>query len=355
MSGSIRVLFYCVGSGIGHLLRSTAIARKLQKIVSGNIAVLTDSSLCYILEQEEVDYIFLRDLDGSEDSCAMIREVIGRISPELFVTDSYPLGLCGELAPVLSGRGFKKVFLRQNREHGLSCEAGGAEQLKSVMEHYDLVIDLEPLSPLGHRAELSCFPVLIRDCWELHSHSMAKKLLLSDTDRKVVLVVTRGGRKNMLSFLNGVKDVFMRVDTHDFDLRFASAYNVFDSDGLWQHVKYFPLFGLFRGVDLLVGMGDPGYGLFYESVQTGIPTVFAGKPAGVNYKYASNQIAVAGDLRSLEKGISEGLDAARAFGGAEEEFYNASEEAAIHMAKLLFSEGSPSAQEYTDNFRNFLF
>ncbi|MDQ3931046.1 MAG: hypothetical protein M3328_18110 [Chloroflexota bacterium] len=117
-----RVLMYCHdGFGLGHLRRTTTLAQNLRDAYpnSGILLAVGSASLPFWKDLPGLDYIKLpsirkvatdcwsaRSLPISADMAhgiraSLLREVMLRYQPDLFVADYLPLGPAGELVPAL--------------------------------------------------------------------------------------------------------------------------------------------------------------------------------------------------------------------------------------------------------------
>ena len=117
-----RVLMYCHdGFGLGHLRRTTTLARRLREAHPDSSVLLAvgSSALPFWKDVPGLDYVKLpsirkvaqdrwsaRSLPISPDMAhgiraSMLREVVRRYRPHLFVADYLPIGPAGELIPAL--------------------------------------------------------------------------------------------------------------------------------------------------------------------------------------------------------------------------------------------------------------
>lgn len=347
-----RVLFYCLGSGMGHLARAATISRKLKRLIRGDIAIITNSPFHYLLEVEDITCVYLKNLvEIDDDTGNLIRNIIGQINPELFIIDTYPTGIKGELIPLLKNRGFKKALLRRNiPETVISLEA----MASYAQSYFDLVINYEPIPPLDHPVEVDCCPILIRDSDELLTRQLARDVLLSKNSQKILLGVTTGSKEDSLSFFKLVEKVFFELRQEQFGLRFASPHNFTDFGGSWYNIKYFPLFELFLGVDILVGYY--GHSLFYESKALSIPTIFVMKDDSPMppLPLGENQIVSRDTPEELEKNLRELMQKEFPVVDKAADFANQSQKAAAYLTQLLFSTGDLKGKEYKDRIQWFL-
>jgi len=347
-----RVLFYCLGAGMGHLTRAVAIARKLKRLIRGEIAIITNSPFHYLLEVEDIVTIYLKNLTEINDSTGnFIREIIARVCPELIVVDSYPAGICDELLPVLKSNMLKKVLLRRALDETVIT----AEKMAShAAELYDLVIDCEDLPLLPeHPLELPCAPILIRDSEELMDRSKARDILMARNSERVVLGISTGRKEQSLDFFTMLDKVFLQIRNDAFGLRYACPHNFQDINEQWHNIRYFPIFELFNGIDILVGYYS--YNLYHESLAVGVPTIFISPgDAELDVKLGENQVVAQKSFDDLEKKLREMMEKPCAESEELPVFENGAQKAAAYIAQLLFTQDSLEIKEYKDRIEWFL-
>jgi hypothetical protein len=347
-----RVLFYCLGSGMGHLTRAAAISRKMKRFISGEIAIITNSPFHYLLEVEDISTIYLKNLTEIDDQTgALIRGIIGQVNPELLVVDSYPAGIREELVPLLSSAKLKKAFLRRRiDEEFLSHQ----EMASCALKYFDIVIDCEPLPPLEHPLEIECCPIMVRDADELLASQVARDVLLSRNSYKVILGVTTRKKEDSLEFFNLLEKVSLQIRRENYELRFASPYNFADVRETWHNIRYFPLFEISPGVDILVGYY--GYNLFYESRMRGVPTIFISRePLHPAITLGPHQVLASDNADDLERTLRETMDKSESIPAPEPvEFENRAQKAAAYLTHLLFSTDKVEVKEYQERIKWFL-
>lgn len=345
------MLFYCLGSGMGHLTRAAAIARKLKRLIRGDIAIITNSAFHYLLEVEDLTCFYLKNLmEINDETASIIRSTIEKIDPELFIVDSYPVGINGELIPLLKSQTLKKAFIRRwVREDILTHDAMN----DYAQRYFHLIIDSEPLPPLEHPVVVDCCPILIRDQDEILAPQMARDILLSKDSQKVLLGVTTGNREDSIAFCKYVESAFMQVRNENFTLRFASPHNLTDLTELnWYNIRYFPLFELFRGIDILIG--NYSNNLFFESRALGVPTIFTVKDelACGQQDFSENQRVTRGGVEDLDRKMREIME--NETPALATSFENNAQKAAAYLAHLLFSGGNLKEKDYKDRIQWFL-
>lgn len=347
-----RVLFYCLGAGMGHLTRAVAIARKLKRLIRGEIAILTNSPFHYLLEVEDIVTIYLKNLTEINESTGnFIRGIIARVSPELMVVDSYPTGINKELIPVLSNTKLKTVLLRRAiDEHVISSE----EMAILALKYYDLIVDCEilPLLP-DHPLELPCVPVLIRDSDELKDRSTARDMLMARNSERVVLGISAGRREQSLEFFTMLEKIFLQIRNDAFGLRYACPHNFQDISEHWHNIRYFPIFELFHGIDIIVGYYS--HNLYYESLAVSVPTIFISPgETKTSVTLGEHQVIAQKSFDDLEKKLRDLMEKPSAESEELPVFENGAQKAAAYIAQLLFTHDSQEIKEYKDRIEWFL-
>jgi len=347
-----RVLFYCLGAGMGHLTRAAAILRKLRRLVSGDIAIITNSPFHYLLEIENLHIIYLKNLtEINEQTGSLIRDIIEKINPELFIVDTYPEGIRKELLPLFNGRSCKRALLRR---HLAPAIISPCEMEAMAKKYYDLVLDFESLPTLTHNGEIACHPLLIRDAEELLEPEMARDVLMGKTGEKVVLAVTTAEKQKSLEFLSMVEKAFSTIRHEEFVLRFASPYHFANVREDWHTIRYFPLFELFRGVDLLVAPTD-NINVVHEATAMGMPALFIGEEEGKDFTTLPElQFQSGPPLDEVERKLREAMDSATKHVQEPPAFENRAQKAAAYLSHLLFSTDADRVKEYRDRIEWFL-
>lgn len=350
-SNEARVLFYCLGAGMGHLTRAAAMSRKLRRLIKGEIAIITNSPFHYLLDVEDVNCIYLKNLMILDESTGnLIRSIIKQMNPELFIVDSYPLGVRNELLPLLNESSFRKAFIRRNiNEKIISL----SDMTEYTQNYYDLVIDCENMTPLNHHAEVQCCPILIRDQEELLAPEVAREVLLCKNSEKILLVVATGSRDESISFFRQTEKVFSEIRQESFRLRYASPYNLSELKENWYNIKYFPLLELFYGVDIL--MGYTGTNLYYETKALDLPTIFLIRSnSTVNEDQFVDNAIPDNNNEELEKKLRELMEKSITTPEVPVYYENNAQKAAAYLTQLLFSGGNLRTKEYKDKIDWFL-
>lgn len=260
-----EIVFYSFGSGLGHLTRTCSIVRKLRKLASCRISVLTNSPFHKLFDEMPVEFIDSTSL--STDLCKRrIWDYFGAMRPGTIVVDSFPRGIAGELPPILSARNIRKILVRRILKEDY-IEKFQIEDF--IASHYDAVIHAEPI-PDSRSPGMECCPILIRDYEELRGEEASKRLLNADIHDKVIIASTTGDDQLVEGFHRAVTRAFERIEARGFCLRLVSPLSRAMHSNC--HIRYFPLLELLPGADIL--LGPCGYNLYHESMALSIPSIF---------------------------------------------------------------------------------
>jgi hypothetical protein len=337
---------------MGHLTRAAAILRKLRRLVSGDIAIITNSPFHYLLEIENLNTIYLKNLtEIDQHTGSLIRDIIDRINPELFIVDTYPEGIRKELLPLFADQHCKRALLRRHIEPQIISPA---EMEALAKEYYDLVLNFESLPTLTHNGEIDCHPLLIRDADELLEPGVARGVLMAKNSEKVVLAVTTDQKGRSLEFLSMIEKAFSTIRHEEFVLRFASPHHFNEVRENWHTIRYFPLFELFRGVDLLVATTE-NTNVFYETCAAGLPSLFIQEQDGRPLWEPSELQNLSGpSLEEVERKLREAMDNVAKRPEEPLLFENRAQKAAAYLSHLLFATDAEKVREYRDRIEWFL-
>jgi hypothetical protein len=315
------VVYYALGGGLGHLTRSLALGRTLQRRGQGLVVALTNSPHADLYAREELAARRLTPTDGASPAAlaAWVQRALDEERPRLFIVDAFPRGLLGELPELLAARrGPAALILRRLREEYVR----EYDLPEFIRAHYDWVLLVEKgldewRFALGDLAQ-EVPPILIRSAEELLPPEEARARLRCSDDGPVVLGVGAGDAQQVQRFLALLVKVWTRCGLTGH-LRLATAqtwpagswepgrsrdFCTPETDlpsGPWDPflINYYPLFELFRGVSLVVGAC--GYNLFHETQAAGVPALFLPQRRLYDDQFArATSAVVAHDPHQLE-------------------------------------------------------
>src|SRR5262245_50927645 len=98
MSDALRCLYYAFGGGLGHVMRTLALARQVARLVGGRHLLLANSPFAEtfapaITREPGVESRFLSPSGGAADAVRFVCDAIRDIRPDVFVVDTFAAGL----------------------------------------------------------------------------------------------------------------------------------------------------------------------------------------------------------------------------------------------------------------------
>lgn len=264
MTGTIA--YYAFGGGAGHVCRSVAILRQLQRLVHVKVVALTNSCFAHLYALEGLPYRHAGEMaDEPSRLAAWLEQTLRDVGAEVLVVDALPRGLFGELPALLPRLPMAKAFVGRylNRRY---LDSFGV--LEHVDAHYDLAIFCEPWPDERHRGlavdTVEVEPILIRDAGELPTRSQARARLSARGDVPLVLAVAAHG-SDADPLLPVLAKIQRRGRAPAFDLGSATLEQA-------QTPSLFPLIEALPGADVVVGAS--GYNLWHECAATRTPAIF---------------------------------------------------------------------------------
>ena len=245
-----RVLMYCHdGFGLGHLRRTTTLAQNLREAYpnSGILLAVGSASLPFWKDLPGLDYIKLpsirkvatdcwsaRSLPISPDMAhgiraSVLREVMLRYQPDLFIADYLPLGPAGELIPALRAAkaigthcvlGLRDILDAPETVARLWTEHSTVQAIEEWYDRvliygdpnlYDSVSNYNFPSRIADRTEYCGYVVN-----DSHYEEPAKvRRRLNMATSRLVLVTGGGGQDAaplIRSYLSGLRERVLRLD-----------------------------------------------------------------------------------------------------------------------------------------------
>ncbi len=273
------ILCYAFGSGLGHLTRALALARRLAPLTPAPFEILTHSpfpndplpgvgtpgSRSPILPDGEPSVRLTQFPTASPAELAdRLIAHLRTAPPALLVVDAFPRGILGELPGVLHHVACPRVLLaRRVQPRWLSHWAA----FRAQPEPWDLVLQVEPGAPAfaTRRAE-QVEPVLIRDRTELPSRPEARRGLGVEGAKPVVCVVSGGSADRSDAVLALTRTALQRAGVQARLIHAARATPGRLFPPSWPLMEWLP------ALDLVIG--EAGYHLAHETALTGTPALF---------------------------------------------------------------------------------
>ena len=262
-------LIYALGGGWGHLTRGVALAsiarneRPVRVISNSPYAPLAASAL------PDLDLVTLDPLATAQETREAATAEIARCSPSCLIVDTFPRGICGELAGVLGGLKAYKVLVHRDLNPSYSAAAG----IRAfVAEHYDMVLapgaaegSLLGDLPIASTTE----PWLVRSADQIPDRSIARNVLRLGRDEPACVLVCASGKAGELSWYGEVLSAIRRRDART-PARIVAAERPHDCPPEYW-IRYWPAMDLFGCAAVVVG--GAGYNTIQECLAWGAPLV----------------------------------------------------------------------------------
>jgi len=271
-------LYYALGGGLGHGMRALSLARELARTMGGQHILLVNSpfagTLRAAVDRVEVTVRTLRPTASAAESGAWVLSQRDELQPDLFVVDTFPRGLGGELAEWLPGwRAGLKVLVSRVLPESYVRQF----QLASFSrDTFDMIF--APGEPSWWNADEAVVtrtgPWLVRHADELLAPEDAAQRLGCARHERCVLVVGSGTRDECREWIDWFRDLLSRWPAAGPPLRLALPNEIANLDGLPTGVivRHVPLVELLTGAAAVVG--NAGYHLVQETRWLGVPGRF---------------------------------------------------------------------------------
>ncbi len=265
-----RWLVYALGGGLGHLTRSLALARAAVR-AGHQVRILSNSSAAHRLPLGGDEWAGIRvetppaGCVAREDIAGWVGGVLGAGDYEVFVVDTFPRGLAGELFELLDG--IKAVRILVHRD--LTTRYVEQFGLREVVRLYHGVLvpgEPAPMDDVPHAIHTA--PWLLLDAAELPDRCTVRmKLGVQDAGKSLVGVV-RSGRPDEEALAGRVLARLRQVSKARI-LEFRPFDPVPSEPPDSDTVTVWPLLRVMPGLDVLVGAG--GYNTVQEARAIGVP------------------------------------------------------------------------------------
>ncbi|AEI64004.1 hypothetical protein [Corallococcus macrosporus] len=281
-----RWLVYALGGGMGHLTRASALARAASRRGHA-VVLLTNSPFAAGLPLEAVlgagvEVLRLSPALGREAVGEVVARCLEDVRPDVFLVDTFPRGLGGELAPLLSSVRARKVLIHRDVNPTYVKQYG----LARAVEAFDLLLVPGEDAPFArHARAVRTAPWLLLRASELLPRDKARARLgvSAEDDRALVAVMGCGTPTEV----EEAGHIAARLDARlaggavvrwlvppgpgrDGGPRQATP------EGWAPRVPVWPALAVLPGVDVLVGAG--GYNTVQEARATGTPFLALARP-----------------------------------------------------------------------------
>lgn len=288
-------LIYALGGGLGHITRSLALARAAAAR-GHTVTIIANSELApLVMTASAGQAVQLRLLDATLDPAPLgklVTELVTQPRWSVLLVDTFPRGIVGELAPLLSSLTVPRVLVHRC----LNPEYIAAYNVAATVDIYDrLLVPGEPAAFGAHARAVHTAPWLIRDRAELPDFAAARKLLAAaapeELPRRLVLL-SGCGRPPEITRMAQHAEGLRAALSPEILVRFAAPI------AAEAAINHFPLIETFPGVDVLVGAG--GYNTVHEARATATPLLAFAQPRRYDLQHerlhADELIAESDDL-----------------------------------------------------------
>jgi hypothetical protein len=271
------VLYHAMGGGLGHGTRALAVARQLVLRIGGQHHIIASASFAqshaYPLSNEP--NISVCGVQGNPAQVSKIVESkIRELSPNLWIIDTFPRGVVGELREIQQGwSGCPRVLVARGLPLAYVSQCRVYEW---VRRHFDLILQAGEPSPFAELGNAVCLPpFFVRDREELLSVPQALARLLAD--EPAILFVATYDEFESEQWIAEAEGVARSWPADGPPLRVIAPPNIpFRLRSAVPLVRYAPLLECMPGARLV--LGNAGYNLVQETRYVGVPGLFLPQP-----------------------------------------------------------------------------
>jgi predicted glycosyltransferase len=250
-----RIVYYGLGGGLGHLTRARAIIGALKKAARQHLQIilLTNSPFGQLMINEVDELISIPSEDCLETALARALA----IEPALFIVDTFPRGLMGELAGWLARLQRPRVLIQRylNERYVKKFEIANF-----VARHFDRALRLgDNLPRQNFTAATTDLPaVTILDQLPC---APPQQIFNINSDAPRILMIDFGAAAD--AYIKAIPPGFQKRIVTPHPQRLAAMPDA---------VCHYPAAAIFHQADLVIG--SCGYNLYHEIDQTNMPAIF---------------------------------------------------------------------------------
>ena len=299
MAGSHRVLFATSnGTGLGHLNRAMAIARRLPDDFESTIFTLSQAAPVVAASGFDVDYLASYRRPGSGTDRAwnlrlrnVLADIVGDLSPDLIVFDGvHPYRA---LAHVLSSRGAppsvwcRRPMWRPGSDRAPLRRSGAFD---AVLEPGELAESADRGPTVNERGHaLRVDPIVFLDRSELLDRASAAAALGLDPAKRTALVsLGQGGEVNR-AVARALKALVAVPDLQVAALQSSIAAGIEVPEEVIHLSATFPMSRYYNAFDMAVSAA--GYNAFHELIAFEVPTLFVPMERNTDDQHARSRWA----------------------------------------------------------------
>ncbi|WP_426755795.1 hypothetical protein [Myxococcus sp. Y35] len=285
-----RWLVYALGGGMGHLTRASALARAAARR-GHSVVLLTNSPFASGLPLEavlgaRVDVLRLSPALGREAVGEVVARCLEDVRPDLFVVDTFPRGLGGELVPLLPAVRARKVLIHRDVNPAYVKQY----DLARAVDRFDLLLVPGEDAPFArHPRAVRTAPWLLLRPGELLPRKQARaRLGVQAEDARALVAVMgcgtpaevdeAGAIAARLDGMLGARAVvrWLVPPGTEREVPGTRGRRSLAEKHRALRAPVWPALAVLPGVDVLVGAG--GYNTVQEARATGTPFVALARP-----------------------------------------------------------------------------
>lgn len=341
-----RWIFYALGGGLGHLTRAIALARGVLRWGKSegralDLRVLTNSPFASLVNvSAELGHghrvVAFRPSLNREETAARTVGFLKATRCDVLVVDTFPRGLCGELAELLPELNCRKVLVHRDLNPRYIQQAN----LLQWIDHFDQLILPGESAPFGGCSHaIRTQPWLIRDAHEFHPTDLARRRLGVEVDSVPIVAVLGSGKIHEVDQMRQLawqlaKDFESSVAVRLITPRPLEPIRRDDARSNLATVHLWPFLPDMRAASVVVGGG--GYNTVQETRATQTP--FVGCPQPRLYDRQRRRLKpdeTALNPDEVRERVSAALEQDTSHARSQPRYENGVHQAVAHIAKCI--------------------
>lgn len=270
------------GSGLGHLTRGLAVAKRLREIDSQyEIVFLTTSLATEVIRENNFMFYYVPTIklmpEGINSGVwnsflrKQIEDIVALYNPVGIVFDG-AVPYAGMLGAIKNKSLFKSVWIKRE------CYKKQVDNLAEKEEYFDLIIvpdevsDTKPLNQNQHKVYTK--PIMLLDKNEVYTREFVREELNIKEEEKLFYVQLGAGNINSIDAMvqRIVNEIIKNPNYHVLLGEYIIGKHFNIKHPRVKTIRSFPNAQYFNGVDIAVSAA--GYNTLHELVFFGVPTLF---------------------------------------------------------------------------------
>lgn len=266
----MRLVYYALGGGLGHLTRTRAIIEALLPRLPLEISLITNCRHYHLVFNNHT--LTITYVANQTQLATQLAAILA--SPfDLLIVDTFPRGLMGELTTHLKHISTPRILIQRY----LNEEYLAKFQVAAFVEaHYSLAIRLSdnlPRQPLCTQTLDLSAPIVLKPT---NPSLSILSLFSAETTKPRLLLIDFGA----------TAEQYWQAIPPTFAAKFVTVSNDRIKDNI-DHLVYYPVSELLAQADIIVGAC--GYNLFYEVQTQGLRAIFLPQPQTYDDQYRRAQ------------------------------------------------------------------